>query len=647
MPAVIVKDSAGQSEVEANYARIIGQCREKADRARRTRGEQNKANWDLYHGRQDFSYKQKYQSKEFLPDLPIAVEQMAGVIERALTDFADWFDIKPSYGGYDDPVQRLLVDPISMVRLLTYVLGRLWQPGNQADTAYGFPTLIADAVKLGLMEAVITLKIYGVDAEEPRFRLERGEREVTRDLGNGYELVYRVPMQVVGRVLARTFRVAIETIPWEDFFPDPSGLNLYDIHEVTRGLNELADNDDYDPEVLLELQAQTLKDAEAEFEKRRRSGEDDTGGIDDLLKVRVREFWGDLVDPVTGRTLERNTLITSVGDTALLRPPTPNPFWHGKRPFVKSPLIRVPHSTVHKALIDHAGPMAKVMNEVMNLMLDGGLQATWGTRQVRPDMLENPDEISDGIPQAYTAVLKPNQPADAKFLERVDSGELPEYTMAVFGRVERSFQMGMATNDIKMAQLPPRQVKATEIVESNAAAGSLFESIVARLEDGLIAPTLELVWGLIWQHMDDFAAPELVEILGPRRALLLLRMSPEERFVRMAQAAKFKVGGLRAILGAAREYQKYMAFGQLLMTNPAFAKAFDLKYSTVKLLSRVMKSIQIDPASLEKDEGAGPELDASLLTGPQGGSQPAPPGAPGIEGEMAPTNPTGDRGSQA
>ncbi len=899
MPVIISKNAAGQSEIEADIPRIVAGYREKSDMARQTRGDLNKQGWDLYHGRQDWSHKQKYQSKEFLPDLPIAIEQFAGVIERALTDFGDWFEIEPVMGGYDDMVQQLLLDPITLAKLLAHCLARLWMPGNQADTAYGFPTMIADATKLGIIEAIVTLKVYGVDAEEPRFRLERAVTEEVRDLGNGYELVYPVLTQVVGRAVARTFRLAIEPVPWEDFFPDPSGLNIYDIHEVTRGIHELRENPDYDPEALDLLEAQRLQSAEAEQEKRRRSGQDDAG-LDDLLKVRVRECWGDIVDPRTGRILERNVLVTTVDDTTLLRPPTPNPFWHGKRPFVKSPLIRVPLSVVHKALLDHAGPMAKLMNEVMNLMIDGGMSATWGVRQIRPDMMESPEEVSDGVPQGYTAVLKPNAPHDAKFLERVDSGEMPEYTVNVFNRIERSFQMGMMVPDLKMGQLPPRQVKAcvpmysealtregwrkyhelsigqeilaldpatgelkwtpilalykheaaetvqyknsqwevvctpnhkwvaqqydyhkrelkpertlkpiaeynngaviqttptlpapdgsgvtftelpdllqrenlpelvlqmtsaqraafimgmmagegfkrdeevehpqmvftqkdgpvfdafrlacflegirtsattntytdgrngqtytkrhamlfyhsgvwvqslkrsdagvqpvwcpqtqyktwvmrqgdtititgnTEVVESMAAVGSLFETIVARLEDSLIAPTLELAWQVIWQHLGDFTAPELVQVLGPRRAILLARMTPAERFVRMAQAVKFKVKGLRAVMGQAREYMKHVSFLQLLFQNPALAAAFDREYSVVKLLKQVMKSVQIDPAALEKDEGVGPELNPVLLAGGQGSPAALPEGGE-IEQAMAPANPTGERGVQ-
>ncbi len=645
MVDVLVK--GGDESPAILIPRIVAGYRDKAERARRSRGALNRQNWDLYHGRQDWSHKTAFQSKEFLPDLPIAVEQIAGVIERALTDFTDWFNIEPVTGSYDDPIQQMLLDPVSMVKLLSHSLARLYQPGNLAETAYGFPTLVADAVKLGIMEAVITLKVYGADAEEPRFRLERTVTQQQAMHPSGLVITYPVVSEVVQQTVAKTFRLCIEAIPWEDFFPDPSGLALYDIHEVTRGLHELRQNSDYDPEAVAVLESKMLHDAEAETEKRRRSGEDST--LDEPFTVRVRECWGDIVDRQTGDILEQNVLVTTVSDNILLRPPTPNPFWHGRRPFVKAPLLRVPLSTVHKAILDHAGPMAKLMNEVMNLMVDGGLQAVWGTRQLRPDLMEHPEEVSGGIPQAYTAVLKPHVPEGQKFLEKVDEGgEIPAYTLAVFQRIEKSFQTGVATPDLAMGQLPPRQVKATEIVEQMGARSGLFESIVARLEDSSITPTLELAWMTLWQHLDDFSTPELVQILGPRRALLLQRMTPAEWFVRMAQSAKFKVSGLRAILGRAQDYQKLVAFLQTIAVNPALAAAFDQKYSVSGLLAQLMKAIGIDPTGLEKEEGVGPELPMQLLAGGGGTGQQVPvgPGAPPMEAAMAPSNPTGERGGQ-
>lgn len=645
MPEIIVKGDGGRSQSEVDIARIVDGYRQRSERARRSRIALNKENWDLYHGRQDWSHKQKHQSKEFLPDLPMAVEQIAGVIEKALSDQSDWFDVEPLPGFADDAIQKALLDAVTLRKLLAYCLSRLYTRGNYPETGHNFALLMADAIKMGLAEAVIVLKVYGILDTQTQYGLEMVPVQREGQTQDGETILYTVETERVRRIPVQRFRLAIDLIPWEDFFPDPSGLNLYDIHEVTRPIHELYTNPSYDPAVIEEIENQARQDAEAAKAKRDRGGEDDFSD-ESTPTVRVRECWGDLIDPDTGELLAPNVLVTTAG-TRLLRPPQENPLWHGRRPFVKAPLIRVPLSTVHKAILDHAGPMARLMNELTNLMIDGGFAATWGTRQVRPDLMETPEEISDGIPQGYTAVLKPGVPENTKFLERVDEGQVPEFAAVMLARIERSFQVSMATPDLKLGVLPPRQVKATEVVEAMQASSGLFESLIAHGENGLVTPTLELGWLTIWQYLDNFTEPELVQILGPDRAAILQSLSPAARFVRLAQSVRFRVTGLRATVGRMQEYQKLMALLQTLGINPAFAAAFDAKYSVQKFFAAVVKSLGIDPTTLEKPPGAPPELNPALLGGPGGGSAGGTGGPESeIEAGYAAANPGGQRGSQ-
>jgi hypothetical protein len=97
----------------------------------------------------------------------------------------------------------------------------------------------------------------------------------------------------------------------------------------------------------------------------------------------------------------------------------------------------------------------------------------------------------------------------------------------------------------------------------------------------------------------------------------------------------------------ARDFQKFVMLLQTLSANPALAAAFDKKYSIIKLMGQLMKAMQIDPTSLEKDAGAGPEMPLELLGGTGGGgSPPSTRTPPPTELGMAPTNPLGDRGTQ-
>ena len=70
---------------------VTRQYWQEARRARWTRTLKNRTNLRMFIGEQDYSYKARGQSKEFIPKLPMAVEQFSGAVKRALTDYGDWF----------------------------------------------------------------------------------------------------------------------------------------------------------------------------------------------------------------------------------------------------------------------------------------------------------------------------------------------------------------------------------------------------------------------------------------------------------------------------------------------------------------------------------------------------------------------------
>jgi hypothetical protein len=618
-------DGQGKLASEGEILRAIDRYRENAWRARWSRADLNKQAWDFYHGRQDFSHKMKHQSKEFLPDFPMAVEQIAGTIEQGLVDFSDWFDVEAMS---DQPI----IDPGTIRKLLTYFLERLYEPGNQAESAYTISRCVGDAVKMGLLEAVLTVKVYAVDLETPRFVLERGS--VPMAAGNhpvtGELVIYEQPTEHVRRVVIPQTRLAIDIVPWEDFFPDPSNQGLYTIHEVSRSLADLRQNPDYNPEVLDRIAAGRQWTSSGgtmpDYEKRRRSGQAQTE--EGALPGRVRETWGRVVDLRDGKELLPEGLVTTAANE-FLREPGPNPFWHGKRPFVCAPLVRVPLSSVHKSLSDHAVPMARAQNEMMNLMIDGGLASVWGVRQIRTDLLENPEEVSEGIPQGYTGVLKPGTPVNEKFLERVDDGSEPQFGVDMLNRLGAAFQSALVLPDLARGVLPPRQVKATEIVQAQQASQGLYSVIAGRLEDCFIGPVLELSWQTLWQYLDDFTESELLQLLGASRALALQTLTQEQRFVMLAQAAKFHVRGLRSLNQRQQDFAKITTLLQSIGVNPALLMAFDSKFSVPKLLEVMVKAVGIDPSTIEKTpEEIEAQQAQQAAAAASGGGMPGMPGAP-------------------
>lgn len=639
--------------------------RERSRRVRWPRLQTNRRNWNAFHMIQDWSAKIDGQSRIFLPDLPIAIHQAAAVIENQLVNFQNWFAI-------ENPGGLSVFDPDTLRKLVSHILDRLWRPGDEHETAYGFPSFLADSIILGLIEGEVCWKVFGVDSERIAYMLESvtdadqkgANAGGTESLGMDAEFsdesrpparTYERKSQQIQKAFLRTFRLGMDLVPFEDSYPDTSPLNQFHIHEVTRHISELRDNPDYDPAVVQGL-SNYISAMEADRDKAIRSGIP-VGKLlgDDPNQCRVREFWGNVVDPSSGKYRYRNCFLTTVNGK-LLRPPTPNPRWDQCRPLLRTSLLHAPLSPVAKAMVDHARDIAEAENETASLMIDGGIASVWGTRQARPDLLADPTSISRGIPPSFTAVLKRGAPLNAKFLERVDEGTTtPQYGMDMLQRLGAARERGMATPSFPNTT-SPRQAPATEAVFANEQSGNLYENLASRLERNLIVPGLQLIWLTIWQGLDDFSSAELVEILGPERALFLQQLTTEERFYLFANNVKFDVKGLRNLLTRMNDFRKLSTLTQMVTANPMLQMAFAQKYDPSRLIEKAVRAVNVDPTEIEwraSEEQARAQL-LTMLQTPQGQQKQASPyaqpgmtpgvGESAVEGEMPPPNPFGDQG---
>lgn len=560
---------------------------------RRERIRKNEANWMAYRGEQDFTYKNDYQSRETTPGFPIAIEHIVGTFERALTDSDDW--LSADLPGIGEP----FLDPDLLPPLLQFYLQRLYTPGNHPETAYGIAPLVSDMVKRGLLEPMVIVKVHPVVV---RRRIVKSKQAKATEPGaqSAFDLTSDPTSQVVDEEF---IRLAIDLIAYEDYYRDPSPSCRYEIQRTRRALHELLANPEYDKDAVRRL----IGKAQDDLRTKRASATDNERRTEaELWEVDVFECWGDIIDPGTGELLHENVFWTWAGDE-ILRAPTPNPCWDGTRPFVSGALIRVPGSVEGKALADHAVPMWKATNELVNLLLDQAMRAAWGVGQLRPDIMESPEEVAAGVPQGYVGVLKPNAPLNAKFYERVDEGEAPQISLEQLNRLEGFLQEALATPDTKLGTLPNRATKATEIVQAMQSSGSLFESFAARFEDTILEPIFEKCWRLLLQWVTDLAEDELVQILGATNVLRLEEMTTAQRF-RMLSKAHFRVRGLRGVASKERTFNKLMTIVNLLGTNPQFADHFGQTRDFNKLWDQLVRATGIDPLTLQLE--AGPEEEA-------------------------------------
>lgn len=570
----------GPDGASLTVIQAVNRFRKESEDAKIDRIIKNRSNRDMFLGRQDWTHKQEGQSTEFIPKVPVSVEQMCSFVKKGLITFGDWFSIEL------DRSLSLVVDGAQIREVLKCFLNDLWERNNRTTR---FHLVMSDGVKQGLLESLMIMKVHGgmMPFREPNFRSE------SRAARSDNEIEFRE---------TQVWRLRIELVPFEDYYPDPTGNGLYEIHRVERDLHEVvqaAEDGMYDMAAVKELIGSTMQRSDDEKRTDPSRNQPQTTPPGFRKKVVLDEFWGTLLND-DGTVAYRNCVCTIANEHYLIRPPEPNPFWHQESPFVVSPLIRVPWSVWHKALYDHGSDLNRAINELFNLMIDGGLASVWGIKQLRMEDLEDPSQVAGGIKQGATLIVKQTLPHNAKVLENVTEGEVPRDAMSMYEALNREYNQAVLTNEMKVGQLPPRRVLATEVVEVTQSQAITLDGIVGDLEE-FMTSVLRKSWLTILQNADDIPNHAWTSVLDRRVAMMIMRASPEERYALFSDKSQFRASGLSATLAKAMDFQKHIALMQVVMQNPLLARAFMKKYSADKNLRKLMQFLNMNPDDMEKD----------------------------------------------
>ena len=595
-----------------------------AGTARKTRLRKNRENRRAYLGLQDWTHKNAGQSQEFLPKTPVAVEQFVSFAKRALVGFGDYFDVNLNIGS-ESPLSGR-----SIVRLLSCHLDDMLVEDNKCSS---FPVHASEALKVGSLESLMIFKVHGNLVN-----------------GNEFEIAEDGSLK---RGDQKYWKLRVDLVAPESYYPDPSGAGLYEIHSEEKDLSYVvkrAKEGVFSQSVVNRIQ-EDFRMSEEERRKAVDKGQDESTPPSFRKKVLIDEFWGTILDN-EGNVVHENCFMVIANDKYIIRGPIDNPFWHGSSPFVAIPIIRVPFSTWHKALFDHAAQINFAINEMYNLILDGGISAVWGIKQLRVDDLEDPKQVEGGIRQGSTLWVKNTLPHNGKVLETVTEGNVPPDSMAILEMLSREFAAASLSSELKMGSLPPKQVKATEVVELSQSQAVTSDGIIADIERGW-TELLQKCWLTILQNMDQLPRDKIVEVLGTRAAMTLSRMTPEERYAAMGSKYSLEFYGLSEMMNRTRDFQKMMALMNTVMQVPMLAQAFFRKYSPDRVLASLMKMLQINPERLARDEREDMMMqqefaDMMLFAQQLGGSSPQSQvtnaettGEPGLPAEIASVgNPT-------
>lgn len=567
-----------QGELSNNpVIQVVNNCFNEAYHAKRSRMFLNADNFNCYHLKQDYSHKKAGQSKEFLPKVNLGTEQMTSFMQQGLIDEKNWFGVDPEDGMNSD---SMLIKPTEMKKLLE----REFKTNN-------YHTVFPDSIKLGLLGSLMILKVHGGMHSKDKFFAKPSEQTPFGSPDN----LYRVRKAVWG--------LKLDVVRAEDYYPDPTGNGLFEIQHIEMDFFQLKEMGMNNPSVYDLDAIETCGSSIQEDQKSKKARETDqnTTFSSYRRRVQIKEFWGTLVHEGTGEVIMKNCVCAIANDQWLIRPPKPNPLWHGESPYVASPIIRVPTSVWHKAVMDAPTALNRAQNELFNLQFDSAMMSTFGIKQVREAWLDDPAEIDDGVFPGQTLKVNSQCPPGQKVIEVVQTGGTPQESMAMYQQTDRELNASMMTSDLRMGQLPQRQVKATEIVASNQTITGMFNGIVKTIEMDFIEKVVKKAWLTCAQYWNDLDIDELTALFGAQRARELSSLRPSERFADTAQGRKYKVFGMSTILNKINDFRKITSLLQTIGSSPVLASEFSKVGDFGKLLTQIIASLDIDLDKIRKD----------------------------------------------
>lgn len=588
---------------DAYCLRYIKSLRDiEAKDAKHDRMETNRENFEQYQLRHDFSHKHAGQSKEVLSKTRNAVESSKAFFQQALADLDDWFRVVASDGTNGD---GMLVRPDEAQRLLSYML-------KKAD----YFSHVGAQCQLGLLGALAISTVGGEMVPKPKFK--------TKKEGRGTR--YKKHVVVVDD---KTWELRFMDVRQEDYYPDPTGRDLYrivdsivDLHEV----RALAEGEEaiYDKAAVDLLKGGMIPDDQAE--KRARETGQNVTNKRLRPQVKLTDFWGTIVDENTGEVMAENVVVTVANDDTVIRKATPNPKWHQRKPVVAAALIEFATSVWGIALMDAGTKHNRVLSEIFNLMIDSGMKAVWGITQIRTDVLTDSKQITDGIKWGTALKVNSSLPPGAKVMEEVITGSVQNDVIEMFNLLNQETLTSMKTNDLRMGAQSQRAVKATEVVAAENSITSEFQGIAKNFEEKKIQPELELAMYEICQNWDRIDKEIFVSLFGRDRGEALAALEPQEVFVQVINGMKFEVYGISLTLRRQADFRKWTTVLQVVSQSPVLTEAFLKDYSFEKLLGEVLTAIDINKSKIKADAAK----DVPGQGGPQQTMQ-QPGGAPGAQ----------------
>lgn len=515
---------------EENILTFVKKFYDNAYLARKPLEEVWDRSWDLYNNKYDFSDKQDWQSQRNLSRVFMIVTRAAAILKKALLTPSDFFRPESMHPAWQQKINIV-------TRSLKYHL---------MHKKVGFPYVFENMLKSGILSNLPIAKIGWQSIDETMF-----------DFGGK-------------RVIGSRGLLNIEGVSAYNIYLDPTGNNNGILEEARMPLNQFiiwCESVGYDWKKVVDSEGKSVLKTSADTKKYKESDRRRQGQVsENPQEARVWSYWGNVWDK-DGFPVWKNVELLVVNTDTLLKKPTPNPFWHGRSPYVVGKLIRDPFGVYHNSIVGANLDMFEAMVELVNLMIDAFSLSSLHQYEIDVDMMEDPGQLYSGVYPGKLWQKSAHADKNAQMLKAVSGGNFDPILFNLFQTLDKEGQIGSGMTD-SLTGMPRSKgrTSAMEIAQTAQSSDLMFDAIVQNLEGEFLADILERSYLTILQFQSDYGDAEFARAVfdNDQHVREFLSMSPEERFDVLAGDFKFKVTGLSTMLARREELEKVGYFMRMV-----------------------------------------------------------------------------------
>ena len=462
---------------EEEYTTYVQKCWQQHEDAMHEAHETWKELWQLYQNKQDWSNKQGWQAKTFIPKIMMQVEKSSGQVKRAVLQTRKLFKFELDDSAEQEQIQQLQESMVGQ------------EDPNQ---------MAAIQQEIATIKRQLKVRISRMQMREKQFK----QKLMDSDFASVYSEMMK-PCILLG--------IGIPKVLWSDglkfehvdafnfavspdFKPYQKNRAPFMIERQEMDLAEFRQRVKKAPKTWI---TKAVNKVEADVQKldrfsqqRTRKGFSDYSDVNKRIELKL--FWGDVVGK-DDKTIEENMLLVVANGSHLVRK-FKNPFSHGKYPYPLTIPMVYPHRGTHgTSLIAPQVKMQYTVNNIVNMVMDNLNFTINKIYEYNPNDLLNPNAINTIYPGKMVPVnTQPGQQA----IREVVTSAMKRDSLYFYELIDREMQEGSSVTEY-ISGLPGKKSKTLGEVElKTAQSQGLFDTIARDLEMNSLKPLLEMAYDL-------------------------------------------------------------------------------------------------------------------------------------------------------